>query len=263
MTLVDFSEARPEPMVPLEAVAIDRLLAREPISHRSTALRHASIHDRPCLVGDDPLDPTWVVWLRPSDEGAWEAFADGKPEPALDWIESRVGRSMVAVLAPPSWEEPVRSRVGRVEAANIRTFVDFDLMMLPRFSPECRTLRIADAAAFEAITPPWALRSWGDFGSMLQRGLAVGLYSVAELISVAWTYESTANHDKIGVITVPRYRRLGLGRRVAGALIERVVNDRRKAPIWVTTASNLPSTELAKSLGFANPVAERLLRWTP
>ena len=46
-------------------------------------------------------------------------------------------------------------------------------------------------------------------------------------------------------------------------MLERIVKDRRKAPIWVTSSENTASLGLARSLGFANPVDETLLRWTP
>jgi RimJ/RimL family protein N-acetyltransferase len=250
-------------MFPLEPGAIDRLIQGEPLSHRTTALRHASIHNRPGLMGDDPLHPSSVVWLRPGDDGGWEAFASGDPGPSLDWITEKAQGATVALLAPEFWADVVRGGGAKVGTATIRTFLHYDLMRLPRFSKEPRVLKREDASEFEKVAPAWALRSWSDFDSMIDRGLALGLVSTIGFVSIAWTYESDLGHDKIGVATLPPYQSLGLGRRVAGALIERVVNDRRKAPVWVTTPENAASIALARSLGFANSINENLIRWTP
>jgi GNAT superfamily N-acetyltransferase len=249
-------------MIPLRTEAIEWLLDGEPVSHRSTALRHASIHQSWKLRGDHPDQPSSAVWLRPGDSG-WEAFAAGEPDPALDWLKSRARGEPVALLAPESWYPAVLVKGGSVERATVLTMIDFDLMKLSRFTPEARVLTVEDGSAFEAIAPSWALRSWNDFGSMIEKGMALGLFSAEGLVSLAWTYESEPLHDKIGVATSPAYRRLGLGRRVAGSLLERIVRDRAKAPIWVTTPENKASLAMAKSLGFANPQAETLLRWTP
>jgi GNAT superfamily N-acetyltransferase len=247
----------------LEPGAIDRILAHEPMSHGSTALRHAMMHQRPGLWGSDPARPSSIAWLRAGDDQTWEAFASGVPGPALDWIAPRIGSGTVALVAPRSWEGAIRRRGVSVETATILMFSQLDLMKLAGFSTDSRALTVADAPAFESVAPAWALRSWGDFGLLIDRGLALGLFSAEGLVSTAWTYESDPTHDKIGVATLPRFRRLGLGRRVASALLDRVVRDRLKEPIWVTSSANAGSIALAKSLGFANPSAETLFRWTP
>jgi GNAT superfamily N-acetyltransferase len=249
-------------MIAVEVRAIERLLLGEPPSHRSIALRHAAIHHRPGLQGDHPSHPTSLVWLRPGDPGIWEAFAAGDPAPALDSIEQS-GISEVALLAPGSWEPAVRRRGGRIVVGTILTSVGVDRRdrLAPRL--QSRSLTIEDGPAFLAEAPAWALRSWSGYGDLIEHGLAVGLATAEGFAAIAWTYESDHDHDKIGVATAPRHRRLGLGQAVTSALLDRIVADRRKVPVWVTTTENAASVALARSLGFADPTPESLLRWTP
>jgi GNAT superfamily N-acetyltransferase len=246
-----------------ERGSIDRMLAIEPASHRSTALRHAVMYDRPGLWRDDPANPSSLVWLRSGDGGGWEAFGAGEPGPALGWIEPRVRGSSVALLAPSAWKDAMVRRGRIVNPAIVRTFLQFDPMKLPSVSSQPDLLSFADARKFTSLAPHWALRSWGDFALLVEHGMALGLRSIDGLVALAWTYESEPSYDKIGVATLPRYQRLGLGRRVASALLDRIVNDRRKDPIWVTTPENTASIALANSLGFRNPTDETLFRWTP
>ena len=154
---------------------------------------------------------------------------------------------------------------GRVEAGIIQT------RLRPESSPwhappnpvEIRRLTPDEGPAFEADAPAWALRSWGDFATMISRGAAFGVPTVGGFASLAWTYESDLEQDKIGVFTVARFRNLGLGRAAASALVGHVLEDRRRSPLWVTTSDNPASISLATSLGFSGRVDETLLRWTP
>src|SRR3954462_11957083 len=96
-------------MIPIRE-ATDWLPRSDDAPHRSGALRHAATHGRPGLWGDDPRRPSSVVWLREGDGGIWEAFAGGIAGPALDWLAAEPGGRTIALLAPPSWEGPVRDR---------------------------------------------------------------------------------------------------------------------------------------------------------
>ncbi len=250
-------------MIPVEPATVDRLLGTEPVSHRSTALRHASIHQQPGLWGDRPDRASSVVWLREGDENRWEAFATGEPEPALDWLARTLPGQTIALLAPRSWENPVRSREEPVATATIRTWRGWQSRDRPVSQQKHQKLSIDSEAGFRQLAPSWALRSWGSFEALIESGLAIGVATAEGWIALAWTYESDLIHDKIGVVTHPRYRRLGLGRDVAGALVDAIVNDRRKRPIWVTSSENTASIALANSLGFRNPDSETLLIWTP
>ena len=234
-------------------------------SHRATALRHAVMHDRPGLWGDDAERPTCVVWIRPGDDGGLEAFAEGAVGSSLEWLAFEAGGRPVALLAPASWEGAVRSMGGRVETGVVENWVRLGDPSRRRTlgSSEIRRLGLEDAPAFEAAVPAWALRSWGDFSAMIESGAAFGFELDGLFASVAWTYESDGERDKIGVATLSRYRRLGLGRAVASCLIGHIERERGMTPLWVTTPENAASRALAGSLGFVLERAETLLRWTP
>src|SRR5947209_15171146 len=109
-------------MVPIEAEAMDWLPRCDDAPHRSVALRHAAIHGRPGLWGDDPARPSSVVWLREGDDGRWEAFGAGLPGPSIGWLASRAGGRTISMMAPPSWEEPARSRAAQLDRASVQTW---------------------------------------------------------------------------------------------------------------------------------------------
>ena len=81
--------------------------------------------------------------------------------------------------------------------------------------------------------------------------------------ALAWIFDQSAGFDAIGVFTAPRYRRLGLARAAAAALISHIARRRRKVPLWSTTPDNDASLALARSLGFTAQATEALLRWPP
>jgi hypothetical protein len=252
-------------MVPIEGLATERILSIDDGPHRSMALRHASIHGRPGLWSDDPDRPSSVVWLREGDDRAWEAFASGAPEPALGWLEGRSEGRQIALLAPPSWEIAVVARGGQIDRGVVRTWLRPDPPGPPSPSTTIEVHRLApgDRSAFEATAPSWALRSWGDFATLISRGIAFGVPTARGFAALAWTYESDHQRDKIGVATLPRFRNLGLGRAAASTLVDHIAFERRKSPLWVTTPSNAASIVLARSLGFSAAFDETLLRWTP
>ncbi len=232
--------------------------------HRSVALHHAALWGRPGLVVDDPRRPSSVVWLREGD-GQWEAFAAGLAETALDWLAAEARGRVVALAAPASWEDAVRARAGagRIEVGSVQTWLRRGPPGRRVAAVATRRLVAADAAAFAAEAPSWATRAWGDFAGLIERGAAFGVPAGRGFAALAWVFESDHHSDKIGVATVPRFRRLGLGRAAASALADHVERDRRKHPLWTTHADHVASIALARSLGFSRHVSEPLLRWTP
>ena len=252
-------------MVPLRMKAPDWVRKADNAPHRSTAFRHATLHNRPGLWGNDPEHPTSAVLLREGDDGEWEAFGAGRPSPAIHWLSARTEGRPITLLGPPSWEGPIRMLGGRVEVGSIQTRLRPELIetSTPSQRVEVRQLTLEDRTAFEAAAPPWALRSWDDFAALISRGGAFGVPMPGGFASVAWTYESDLEHDKVGVSTQPRYRRLGLGDAAASTLVDHVIRHRQRLPLWVTNPANPASIALAVSLGFSIQVEEKLLRWTP
>jgi GNAT superfamily N-acetyltransferase len=223
-------------------------------------LRHALLHDRPGLWGDDSRRPESVLLFRPGD-GQSEAFGAGRPGPAVNFLARQAGR--IALLAPSAWEGDVIAAVGPVVGYGlVVTLLDPD--RVPRRPPApipVRRLVAEDAAAFAAASPPWALRSWDSYQEMYASGAAFGVPLGDALASVAWVYEEDEASDAVGIHTLPKYRRLGLGRAAASALLSHIVADRGKSPLWITSADDAGSLSLAASLGFSSRVAETLLRW--
>ncbi len=232
-------------------------------SHRLVALEHAASRSRPGLWGDHPDVPSTLVWVREGD-GDLEAFATGEPGPAPAWLADRAGGRSIRLAAPDSWEAAARLVGGSIEKASIVGLVrPATLGPIAPAPVEAVPLGIEDRPAFEALAPSWALRAWGSFAELLTRGSAFGVRSGPGFASLAWVFEAGRRFDKLGVATLPRYQRLGLGRAAARALVLDIERTRRKQPLWTTAPDNPGSLALARALGFAGEAAEPLLVWTP
>ena len=252
-------------MIPLGAEATDAVLGWGDGLHRTVALHHAAIHGRPGLWGDDRARPSSAIWLRDGGD-RWEAFAAGFAGPALDWLAGVATGRPVVLAAPPSWEEIVRARLVpkvRVEQSFVQTWVHPGVAERPTGAVDVRRLDHDDAEAFHAVAPDWALVAWGDYETLIDRGAAFGVPGRTGLAAVAWVIESDHHLDKVGVATDPRFRRLGLGRAAASALVEEIGERRRRHPLWVVSPGNVASLALARALGFSAQVTETLLRWGP
>jgi hypothetical protein len=227
------------------------------------ALRHALIRKQPGVWADHPLEPRSFVLARPGG-GQIEVFGAGCPEPAIGWLlEGWPARTEtpIALVAPDDWEAAVRAEFGPVERAEVLTYS----LTSPRpLSARVLTRRLGrdDGPAFTALAPGWALVPWRSLSALIARGSAFGVPDRhGGFAAVAWIYDTSARFDSLGVMVHPVFRRLGLGRAVASALIAHILADRRKEPLWNTTPTNTASQALAASLGFANPVSQMLLRW--
>jgi len=275
-------------MVPLDPLAVRSLRSwlGEPTGPGLLALHHALAYQRPGLWGDHARVPRSVVLVREGDDQL-EAFGAGEPGPAVGWLASQ-GRA-VSLVAPTAWLDAVGGRVGPLEQGTIETWTidPFDLTMAsmldgaeldmdrefdpageasrrPRTSVVAtRRLVADDAAAFAAAAPPWALRGWGTFSALVAFGAGFGVPHGDTFAALAWIFDQSAGFDALAAYTAPRYRRLGLARAAASALIHLVARNRRKVPLWSTTPDNTPSLGLAHSLGFSCQATEPLVRWPP
>jgi hypothetical protein len=188
----------------------------------------------------------------------------GRPGPAIAWLAGRAEGRPIALLAPPSWEAPIRARGDRLDRATVQTWTRTRPGPTRRPGPaRVRPLGPGDGPAFESIAPLWALGSWGDFARMIDRGAAFGVPTGQGLAAIGWVYEADDRSDKIGVATAAPFQRLGLGHAVASVLVDHILHDRQKLPHWTTHAGNLASMALARILGFADPISETLLHWAP
>lgn len=255
-------------MVPLGWEATQYVLAWEDGSRRGLALNHALIHRRPGVWGDHPHRPRSVVLLRRGLD-AWEAFGAGDPDPGAAWLAAR--RAPVVLLAPEGWADALRSvTTGLVEQERIAVRYMPEpngVAVLPRHSGPAiatRKLVMADAATFTAATAPDATpHSWDSVEECLARGAAFGVQHGTDWLALAWITEQDHHLDAIHVHTAPRFRRLGLGRAAAGALIQYILDRRKKCPIWacLDDDDDPASRALARSLGFEFTMKETILRF--
>jgi GNAT superfamily N-acetyltransferase len=255
------------------------------------ALHHALAYQRPGLWGDHARAPRSVVLVREGDDQL-EVFGAGQAEPAVAWLAGQ-GRAL-SLVAPASWGNALGARVGPVEQAVVETWTldPFDLTMtsiidepdpepapkqaslgsraarnptatVPRHLVPIRSLTASDADAFTAAAPEWALRGWGTFTALIAAGAAYGVPHGNTFAALAWIFDQSASFDSLGVFTHPRYRRLGLARAAATALIGHIARRRRKVPLWSSPSDNEASLGLARSVGFTRQVTEALIRWPP
>ena len=252
-------------MIPLGAEATDAVLAVGDRGHRGVALRHAVLHGRPGLWGDHPARPSSVIWLRDGGN-QWDVFGAGSASPALAWLVGAATDRPIVLAAPAGWEPAVRERLGplvTIESSRVEVWLRPARASRLAGSGVVRMLDRADAAAFAAVAPAWAFRSWGDFATLIERGSAWGVAGASRLVAVAWVVEADPSAAKVGVATAPRFRRLGLGRLVAAALVAQIEQERTRQALWVVNPGNTASTALARSLGFVRHGSEPLLRWVP
>jgi GNAT superfamily N-acetyltransferase len=252
-------------MVPLDDEATTRVLAWDVGEQRSMSLRHALIHRRPGLWGDHPRRPRSVVLVREADGcGGWHVFGAGAAEPAVGWL-TRLDRGF-SLLAPNGWEGAIRKRAGRIERGVVETWVRSEEPLGPPRTPPvvARRLIAADAPCFESTAPGWALRGWGTFDRLIERGAAFGVPGRdGAFVAMAWTFESDDERDSLAVSTDPRFRRLGLGLAASSALLAFVEEVRSKAAVWSVSPSNIASRALARALGFSPRARETVLVWSP
>jgi GNAT superfamily N-acetyltransferase len=253
------------------------------------ALHHALVYHRPGLWGDVPGSPRSVILLREGHRGL-EAFGAGRPEPAVGWLIGR--RREFTLHAPEEWYDAIRERLGNLDLDSVETWTGPAIARpappaarrpgagsasgggagapapattrtATASGPITRQLTDADADAVIMTLPPWALRGWRSFSSLIEHGAGFGAPYAGGFATVAWIYDRAENYDAVGVFTVPRFRRLGLARASASALIRHIARERGRSPLWSTPTDNEPSRSLARSLGFSVAAEEFLLHWPP
>src|SRR5262249_48279470 len=128
--------------------------------------------------------------------------------------------------------------------------------------PVCR-LGEADRDRFLAAAPSWALHGWQSYPALIEHGVAFGIPHDSDFAALAWVFDQADVYDALAVATVPRFRRLGLGRASAAALVGHGIERRGKVPLWSFSAANDASRALATSLGFTPAAVESVLHRPP
>lgn len=230
------------------------------------AIRHALIYARPSLWADDAWRPRSVVLLRPEPSGrGHQAFGLGEPVTAVPWLVARTQRSGVALAAPAIWTPWFEQATGSnpIEISTIETWHNY--RPAKGSSPNGTAITVErlnehHLIGFQRAAPDWALQGWGDFQALLRHGAVFGVPHQGGFASLAWVFDQTELYDSVGLFTVPRFRRLGLARGCAATLIDHILQERNKQPVWSTSAANEVSRHLAQLLGFHQTHSQPLLR---
>jgi GNAT superfamily N-acetyltransferase len=248
---------------PLAARHVRRIVASDAVG--LLALRHALWHGLPGLWADDPVAPRTVLLVRDGD-GRLEAFGAGAPGRAVRWLVAQ--GAAVALAAPESWRPAVAAGVRGCQCGTVITSVHDPgpgtmraIAGARRGGAAVRPLAAGDEAAFRTAAPAWALRGWTDDRTLIDQGAACGVPHAGGFAALAWVFDATERYDALAVFTAPAFRRLGLGRASARALLDHVRRARRKVPLWSASADNTASLALAASLGFVPRAEETVLRW--
>jgi hypothetical protein len=180
----------------------------------------------------------------------------------LGWLLGRA-QEPLSLLAPEHWWDAAERRAGGVERVEVLTLsADADEFLPDVSAVAVRRLAAGDSEALLAASfPAWALAGWTSGRDLVEHGVGFAVPNGREYAALAWVYSRAERYEAIGVSTVDRFRRLGLGRAVASALVSEILHKRGKVPLWTTAPGNGASLALAESLGFSAAAAETCLRW--
>lgn len=110
-----------------------------------------------------------------------------------------------------------------------------------------RPATAADFAVAGAVVPS---AFWPDADAFLAHGGGMVVERTGAVGAVAFTSYRWDQNVEIGIETAPAFRRRGLARVAATAMIRAVVSD-GLTPVWSCREENVGSRRLAQSLGFA------------
>ncbi|MCA1686738.1 MAG: GNAT family N-acetyltransferase, partial [Planctomycetia bacterium] len=232
-------------MVPLAPAATRfvRSWLEPPEAPGLLALHHALAYRRAGLRGNDPASPRSVILVREGD-GRLEAFGAGEPGPAVDWLAGHPRG--FTLLAPGDWARALTDRVVGVARERVETWSGAEGSGAGA-GAAARRLTHEDFPGFAATVPAWGLRGWRSYPALIEHGAAFGVPHGTAFAALAWVFDQAGPFDALGVYTVPRFRRLGLGRAAASALVDHVVRRRGNRPLWSAAPGNAASRGLARA----------------
>jgi GNAT superfamily N-acetyltransferase len=177
----------------------------------------------------------------------------------LDIIRSRPGDELHLLPAGPRWHavvEAVRAEGGRAYTREAFLWSEFDRAVLDGVGarlPQRHTLEpVGLDAARELLSEPWSRDVVGNFESperYVTEAFGFAIRTGGRIVSAAGCYTTYADGIEVEVDTHPAYRRRGLARAAARALL--IEGIRRGCAVhW--DAMNEASARLARSLGYAS-----------
>ncbi|NHC35884.1 GNAT family N-acetyltransferase [Scytonema millei VB511283] len=164
------------------------------------------------------------------------------------------------LIAPtPAWQHLVAATYPNALTVDRREAFQadkFDVDKLRRFCQalssgfELRQVRLEEVAQFAADLDPCLVGSFGSFRSheeFITQGVGLGILHQGMFVSGASSAAVGGRKLEIEIQTHPQFRRRGLARAVAAALILYCL-ERGLEPCW--DAAHEPSSALARQLGF-------------
>lgn len=114
-----------------------------------------------------------------------------------------------------------------------------------------RRLEPADVPWLAGLRPElgWISKSWGGPAGLASSGFGWGAFVAGQLAAVACPFFLGETFEEIGVVTEPKFQRLGLSTACAAALC-RDIHVRGRQPSWTTSPDNVASRRVAEKLGF-------------
>lgn len=218
---------------------------------------------------DRPDDPRAFHVVHPYGMSlVWGPAADEARHEVLDWLRGRRGSGHAEWLQiEPRWSGlDWHTALGAVPIevadplapppATLHTRVNFafdaasfgPLGPSPAHEPGWAT-RPATAADFQVPGAVVPSAFWPDADAFLANGGGMVIERSGEVGAIAFASYRWDQNLEVGIETVPRFRRRGLARAAAAAMIRAVV-DAGLSPVWSCRGENVGSLRLAQSLGF-------------
>lgn len=107
---------------------------------------------------------------------------------------------------------------------------------------------------------PWAGGMWKSETRFESDGVGFCVLTDGRIVSLCYSVFVNGSHHEIDILTVERFKRLGLAKVVASAFIDKCL-DRGLQPEWDCFKNNVASYQLAEVLGFRPTIEFSVYSW--